>query len=97
MEEERSEAPTPTLGGETASATSRNPHHIPSLTTTKKRRPRDPEGAPAPNPRGDRGWRWGSLFNYHPRTASRSPDRARKGRGRWREMDCGDTHDLSGF
>lgn len=55
MEEERSETPTPTLGGETASATSRNPHHIPSLTTTKKRRPRDPEGAPAPNPRGLQG------------------------------------------
>lgn len=48
---EEREAPTPTLGGETASATP-SPRHIPSLTATKKRRPRDPGGAPAPNPRG---------------------------------------------
>lgn len=32
-----------------------SPRHIPSLTATKKRRPRDPEGAPAPNPRGQQG------------------------------------------
>lgn len=32
-----------------------NPRHIPSLTATKKRRPRDPEGASAPYPRGQQG------------------------------------------
>lgn len=53
-EEEEREAPTPTLGEETASATP-NPHHIPSLSATKKRRPFDPRGAPAPNPRGRQG------------------------------------------
>lgn len=55
MEEEEREAPTPTLGGETASATPQPARHIPSLTATKKRRPRGPEGAPAPNPRGQQG------------------------------------------
>lgn len=53
-EMEERETPTPTLGGETASATP-SPRRIPSLTATKKRRPRDPGGAPAPNPRGRQG------------------------------------------
>lgn len=54
MEEEEKDAPTPTLGGRTASATP-SPRHIPSLTATKKGLPRDPEGAPNSKPTGARG------------------------------------------
>lgn len=52
MEEEEKEAPTPSLGGKTASAPPPlpSPRHIPSLTATKKGLPRDPAGAPNPNP-----------------------------------------------
>lgn len=50
MEEEEKEAPTPTLGGKTASTHPPSPCHIPSLTATKKGLPRGPEGAPNPNP-----------------------------------------------
>lgn len=34
-----------------------SPRHIPSLTATKKRSPRDPEGLSYLTPEGDRGWR----------------------------------------
>lgn len=110
MQEEGREAPTPTLGGETASATP-SPRHIPSLTATKKRRPRDPGGAPASDPRGRQGVagppgaRGGVLEAPTQLPFARCVPLPSEGGGRapgvggsgWRDVDGGDTHDLSGF
>lgn len=105
MEEEK-EAPTPTRGGNTASATPQPAPH--SFTDSDK------EGAPPrpwrssqPQSHGTQGSGpprghgacagGGGVFNYPPRTASPSPARAGEGRGLRRDVDGRDTHDLSGF
>lgn len=66
-----------------------SPRHIPSLTATKKRSPRDPEGLPYLTPGGDRGWKArrgvgahrGSPSTIHAIHALRPPPQPRGVRG----------------
>lgn len=105
MEEEEREAPTPTLGGETASATPQPAPH--SFTDSDKDvapsrplkgcRPQPYGATGGGGPLGVRGHAGGghstTISAVHP-----LPQQGRgEGRGGWRDVDDGDTHDLSGF